>query len=115
MAMGLKHSPSIFQRNMQHILHDMPMVRIFVDDVIVGGRTLEEAYENMKLVLDRLREKNMVVTTSNTQLFRTTLNFLGHVISGSGVSPQQIQVHAVLDWPLPVHKNELRGFLGLAN
>ena len=97
MAMGLKNSPSIFQRNMQHIFHDMPMVRIFVDDGIVGGRTLEEAYENMKLVLDRLREKNMVVNTSNMQLFRTTLNFLGHVISGNGVSPQHSTVHAVLD------------------
>jgi hypothetical protein len=115
MAMGLKNSPSIFQRNMQHIFHDMPMVRIFVDDGIVGGRTLEEAYENMKLVLDRLREKNMVVNTSNMQLFRTTLNFLGHVISGNGVSPQHSTVHAVLDWPLPLNKKELRGFLGLTN
>jgi hypothetical protein len=59
----------------------MPQVRIFVDDGIVGGRTLEEVYENMKMMLDRLREKKMVVKTSKMQLFRTTLNFLGHVIS----------------------------------
>ncbi len=84
---------------MQQIFHDMLQVRIFVDDGIVGGRTLEEAYENMKLVLDRLREKNMVVKTSKMQLFRTTLNFVGHVISGSGVSQQPSKVHAVLDWP----------------
>jgi hypothetical protein len=81
MATGLKNSPSMFQRNMQHIFHDMPQFRIFVDDGIVGGRTLEEAYENMKMMLDRLREKNMVVKTSKMQLFRITLNFLGHVIS----------------------------------
>ena len=57
MAMGLKNSPSVFQRNMQQIFHDMPEVRIFVDDGIVGGRTLEEAYANTRKVLDRLREK----------------------------------------------------------
>jgi hypothetical protein len=115
MSMGLKNAPSVFQRNVQKIFHDMPEVRIFVDDGIVGGRTVEEAYMNMRKVLERLRQFNMVVRTSKMQLFRRTLNFLGHVISGDGVSPQQDKVEAVRNWPVPKNKKDLRGFLGLAN
>ena len=37
MPMGLRNAPSIFQRNMQRVFSDMPQVRIFVDDGIIGG------------------------------------------------------------------------------
>jgi hypothetical protein len=53
----------------------------------------------------------MVVRTSKMQLSRRTLNFLGHVISGGGVSPQHDKVEAVRNWPVPKNKKDLRGFL----
>ena len=40
MNTGLNNSPSVLQRNVQQIFHDMPEVRIFVDDGIVGSHTL---------------------------------------------------------------------------
>ena len=115
MSMGIRNAPSIFQRNVQRVFRDMPEVRIFVDDGIVGSHSVEENYMTMRRVLERLREMNMVLKGSKMQLFRRSVNFLGHVLSAEGVSPQAEKVKAVQDWPLPRTKAELRGFLGLVS
>ena len=111
--MGLKNAPSIFQRNMQRVFKDIPEVRIFVDDGIVGGATIEELYLNLRKVLDKLKEHNMVAKKSKLQFFKDELKFLGHVISREGISPQLEKVEAVRSWPRPTSKKDLRGFLGL--
>ncbi|RVE60508.1 hypothetical protein OJAV_G00181480 [Oryzias javanicus] len=41
--------------------------------------------------------------------------FLGHVISESGVATDPVKVTAVRDWPTPSNASELRSFLGLAS
>ena len=113
LPMGLKNAPSIFQRNMQRVFKDIPEVRIFVDDGIVGGATVEELYLNLRKVLDKLKEHNMVAKKSKLQFFKDELKFLGHVISREGISPQLEKVEAVRNWPRPTSKKDLRGFLGL--
>ena len=40
--------------------------------------------------------------------------FLGHVVSGEGVSVDPKKVGVVLDWPRPTTMIEVRSFLGLA-
>ena len=41
------------------------------------------------------------------------MDYLGHIVSGQGVSMDKDKVHTVLDWPTPVNIKQLRGFLGL--
>ena len=113
LPMGLKNAPSIFQRNIQRIFKDMPAVRCFIDDGIIGGRSVEELYMNLRKVLEVLRENKMVIKKSKLQFFQTSLKFLGHNISREGVSPQAEKVEAVRNWPIPLSKSELRSYLGL--
>ena len=113
LPMGLKNAPSIFQRNMNRIFKDLPDVRCFVDDGVVGGETLEQLYLNVRQVLEVLQKNQMVVKRSKLQFFKTSLKFLGHNISREGVSPQAEKVEAVRNWPLPTTKSHLRSFLGL--
>ncbi|KAK3270860.1 hypothetical protein CYMTET_20755 [Cymbomonas tetramitiformis] len=42
MPQGLQNSPSQYQRRMQRALGHLPFVRIFIDDVVVFSRTVEE-------------------------------------------------------------------------
>ena len=113
LPMGLKNAPSIFQRNMNRIFKDLPDVRCFVDDGVVGGETLEQLYLNVRQVLEVLQKNQMVVKRSKLQFFKTSLKFLGHNVSREGVSPQAEKVEAVRKWPLPTTKSQLRSFLGL--
>ncbi|MCH80322.1 hypothetical protein A2U01_0001089 [Trifolium medium] len=41
------------------------------------------------------------------------VEYLGHVVSGQGVTMDQHKVQAVIDWPIPTNVKQLRGFLGL--
>ncbi|KAJ9516246.1 hypothetical protein QJQ45_001132 [Haematococcus lacustris] len=47
--------------------------------------------------------------------FLDTVDFLGHVVSAAGIQPDPTKVKAVLDWPAPQDKHQLRSFLGTAN
>ena len=66
---------------------------LYLDDVIVFGRTFEEVYENVRAVMLRLRKYNLKLKASKCHLFQKRVNFLGHVVSEEGVScdPEKIE------------------------
>ena len=61
MPMGLKNAPATFQRAMNYVLRGLIEVICFVylDDIIIYGRTLEEHFKNLSLLLQRLKEHGM--------------------------------------------------------
>ena len=58
MPMGLKNSGSCFQRLMEKVFADMNFVDliVFLDDILVHGKTLEELEEKTIEALKRLRK-----------------------------------------------------------
>ena len=114
LPMGLKNSPSIFQRAMQEMLRDLDFCQVYIDDIIIYSDTPEEHLHHLRILFDRLRKSKVLAKGTKAKLFRTSCDFLGHVIGADGVAPQQTKVEAVAKWPTPTSVSDIRAFLGLA-
>ena len=114
---GLVNSPSTFQRVMKYVFGDLNMSQLFLylDDILVFASSTEEHHERLGEVFHRLIQAGLKLNTKKCHLFRDELTYLGHIVSGQGVSVDPGKVNKVLQWPVPSTRGELASFLGLAS
>ncbi|XP_068118921.1 uncharacterized protein [Hyperolius riggenbachi] len=117
MPQGLTGAPATFQRLMERTVGDMHLVEVLVylDDIIVFGRTLEEHEERLEKVLDRLWEEGLKLSLEKCQFCMPSVTYLGHVVSAEGVATDPRKLEAVTTWPRPKTVSELRSFLGFCS
>ena len=115
--MGVSNAPATFQRLMETVLNglDMTIAIIYIDDIIVPGRTFEQAAAGLEKVLKRLSDNGLKLKTKKCHLFQREVQFLGHMVSKEGLRPVGAKVQALFRWPRPTNIKQVQGFLGLAN
>jgi hypothetical protein len=89
-------------------------VIVFIGDILVFSRTMEEHDEHLGLVLEKLTSNQLYAKFSKCEFWLTEVAFLGHVISAGGVSFDPGKVKDVLNWMPPTTVLEIQSFLGLA-
>ncbi|RXN19590.1 Retrovirus-related Pol polyprotein from transposon 412 [Labeo rohita] len=116
MPQGVTNAPSTFQRLMERCIGDMHLkvALVFLDDVIVFSRTLEEHEERLLRVLTRLKEFGLKLSPEKCVFFQTSVRYLGHVVSRDGVRTDPEKISALKTWPVPQTLRELKSFLGFA-
>lgn len=117
MPMGLKNSPSIFQRVMDDVLrkHIGKICHVYIDDIIVYGKNLEDHGKNLKTVLLELTNANFKLQPDKSEFFMTQVSFLGFTVSKGGIKPSEDKIIALKDFPEPKNLKDLRSFLGLSS
>ena len=88
---------------------------IYLDDIIVFSRTLEEHLYRLKAAISKLRAAGLKLKPTKCDLFRQQINYLGHVVSKEGVSTDPDKIKAVKEWPQPTTVTEVRSFLGFVS
>jgi hypothetical protein len=86
---------------------------VYLDDVIVVGRTFQEHLLNLQNVFQRFREALLKLNPEKCQLFRREVRYLGLIVSPEGISTDPENLKAVQEWPTPKNKRATRIFLGL--
>lgn len=116
MPFGLKNAPSTFQRIIQNVLGSLLNNGTinYLDDIIVYSETLEQHFELLSTIFQRLKQHNIKLKLSKCTFVQPEVEYLGHVISFNSVKPSSRQVKAVTDFPEPKNVTEIRRFLGLA-
>ncbi|KAI5753631.1 hypothetical protein M8J77_001985 [Diaphorina citri] len=114
---GLCNAPATFERLMDCILRGLTWKTclVYLDDIIVIGKTFQEQLDNLRAVFIRLRNAHLKLSPKKCNLFRTEVQYLGHVVSTEGVSTDPKKIEAVKSWPIPKDKHEVRSFLGLVS
>ncbi|XP_034560089.1 uncharacterized protein LOC117827597 [Notolabrus celidotus] len=114
MPQGITGAPATFQRLMEKAVGDMNLLQVLVylDDLIVFGRTLEEHEERLLKVLDRLQEVGLKISVDKCQFCQTKVKYVGHIVSADGIAADPAKIEAVASWPRPHNLKALRSFLG---
>ena len=88
---------------------------VYLDDVIIVGRTFEEHLNHLGEVFNRLRQAGLKLKVTKCSLFQEKVCYLGHIVSSEGVSTDPSKTKKVADWPVPTTPKEVQQFLGFAN
>ena len=116
MPMGTCNSPATFCALMDNVFAPYldKFLVIYLDDILVYSRTLEEHVQHVATVLRTLREHKLYAKRSKCSFCTAAVDFLGHIVSDDGVSMDPAKVSAITAWPALTNVSELRSFLGLA-
>jgi hypothetical protein len=87
---------------------------VFIDDVLIFGRTLQGHTERLREVFGRLRAAKLTLNLEKCHFAKDSVEYLGHCLTREGVKPSEDKVKAIRDYPRPRNVNEARSFLGLS-
>ncbi|GBG64018.1 hypothetical protein CBR_g40263 [Chara braunii] len=116
MPFGLTNAPATFQAAMttefRHMLDRY--VLIYLDDILVYSRSMEEHVEHLRTVLERLRQAKYKANRDKCEFVRQELEYLGHYVTPQGIRPLEDKIEALRVWPEPTNTTDVRSFMGLA-
>ena len=121
MPFGLTNAPGVFQRLMQQVLMGLnpenspDFVSVYIDDILVFSKTLEEHLQHLEIVLKRVIEVGLKLKPVKCQFFRQEVEYLSHMITPLGLKTSNRHVAAVDQFPIPANLREVRRFLGMAS
>ena len=110
---GVASAPAIFQQTMETLLKDLPMTCVYIDDILVAGKTPQDHLNNLTAVLNRLQEAGLRLKKEKCSFCVPEVEYLGHIISAAGLKPSPNKVRAIVEAPRPTKISELKSFLGL--
>ena len=115
MPFGVCSAPGIWQRTMDNLLSEIPGVICYLDDILVNGENEKQHEQRLLTVLRRLDKAGMRLKQGKCEFNQPQVEYLGHIISGQGISPSDTKAQAIRDAPERTNVTELKAFLGLFN
>ncbi|XP_026382523.1 uncharacterized protein LOC113277692 [Papaver somniferum] len=116
MPFGLSNAPATFQSLMNDIFRPYlrKFVLVFFDDMLVYSNSMAEHIKHLELVFETLRSNKLFLKESKCDFAKSSIGYLGHMVSADGVSVENDKIASIVNWPTPSSIKDLRGFLGLA-
>ena len=87
---------------------------VYLDDIIIFSRTLEEHLQRLRSVLDRFITAGLKLKPSKCHLLKQKVSYLGHIISREGVATDPAKIESLRKWATPINVDQVRSFMGLA-
>ena len=114
---GVTNAPAQFMNLMNDLLQDFldEFVLVFLDDILVYSRSMEDHAGHLRKLFQRLREQRLYAKASKCDIARTTVDFLGQHVTPAGMSPQEQKLKAIREWEPPRDIRGVRSFLGFTN
>ena len=88
---------------------------VYLDDILIYSRSVEEHWEHLAHALDKLRRAKLYGRLHKCEFLKDKVNYLSFEVGSDGIRPSPEKVEAILDWPQPQLVHDVRSFLGLAS
>lgn len=115
MPFGLKNAPATFQRLMNAVLKDYigKICYVYLDDIIIFSTSKEEHFDSLRKILKRLQDANLKIQLDKSEFLKQETEFLGHIVTTSGIKPNPLKTEAIHKFPIPKTPKQIKSFLGL--
>ena len=118
MPFGLCTAPQSFQRLADHVLAPVMFgpdrcAVVYIDDILIYSPSPERHVQDVRRVLDLLREHKMHIAPAKCVWGATSLQWLGHRLEPGAISPLPARTQAIREFPAPRTVTEVRRFLGM--
>ena len=116
MPFGLANGPSHFQRVMDFAFRDLlgVCVMIYIDDIVIYSKNLEEHISHLEVVFSRLAEYGLQVKPEKCKFALSEIKLLGFVLDKKGIKANPEKTAAIFNMPPPKTVKQVRSFLGMA-
>ena len=114
---GLKNSPAVCQRAVNHILGDLKgqQVLAYRDDILAGSMGEEEHVQLVRLLLDRILDAGARLQLKKCRFGVREVDALGHRVNADGISPSTSHVDAIRRLREPCDAASLLRFIGMVS
>ena len=112
---GVASSPAIFQRIVDDMLRGIPNVCVYLDDILITGKSDTDHARNLHAVLQRLSAAGFRLRKEKCVYSVSSVTYLGFRIDREGIHPVKDSMKAIVDAPSPKNVTELRSYLGMLN
>ncbi|MEL7522628.1 MAG: reverse transcriptase family protein, partial [Cyanobacteria bacterium J06553_1] len=115
MAFGLRNAPSTFQRLANKLIQDLKGSAVYLDDLVVFSETWPQHVKTLTELFSRLETANLTVNLAKSEIGKATLSYLGFEVGNGQLKPLEAKISAVMSYPVPQTRKELRRFLGMTS
>ena len=117
MPFGLTNAGASFCHLMQMCIGNQQYITLlfYLDDICVFAETADQMLDRIQFTFGRLKEFNLKIKPKKSFFFQAEVNFLGHILSKKGVSPNPEKIAKIKDWPIPKTPKEVHSFVGSAS
>jgi len=117
MPFGLVDAPATFQAMMNTILRELldHGVVVYLADILIYSKTMEEHEALVKQVLTRLERHELGVSLKKSVFHVDTVEFLRYIVGKAGVTMSEKKLESIFNWRAPRSVKDVQIFIGFAN
>jgi len=117
MPFSLTNAPVAFQQFMNNIFSNLldVCVVIYLDDILIYSNNMSEHHWHVKEVLKCLHKAGLYVKAEKCEFHSESVEYLGYILSPSGLTMSDDKVKIIQDWPEPKKVKDIQSFLGFTN
>ena len=110
MLFGLTNAPVAYMDLMNRVFK---FVIVFIDDILIYSRNEKEHANNLRIVFQTLKDRQLFAKFSKCEFGLQSVAFLGHIVSSEGIRIDSQKIEVVKQWPRPTSPKYITSFKGL--